>query len=420
LYEYLVGERETTHTGLDAEDVVVHGEHVKVRRDGTGLGLDRDLSVIDAREVARAGRLVLLGLEREGVRVHTGHGGASVVLEGLDGVEVLAGLLLEAVLTVEHKLEGVDGAGSLLSPGSHTLSHDKLGSTGKGGGRDGRQTSRERSASVGGDEDIGGGEVPKVGHGHGTTVGAEDELLDGVVVGETDLLGLTSGSHGIGAGVLDLLDEVLVTLLGEAATLLGVEVDVVGVHLEGGAVGVVIELGGEVEVEADLVVLEGDERKGETRVTVEEENQRKEHLTGVDRGGGHLTPSGLLGLIEVKLGVQTPPALVVLVDALTTNGKLNILDGTLGGPAVIESTRSGGSLDNRGLSLELDVHVGNEITVTGDRHGNAAGVGGSTVHGLLDVLHSEVSVALVNRLEESNLGVTSEVDILSTIGNELH
>ena len=405
---------------MDAEDVVVHGEHVKVRRGGTGLGLDRDLSVIDAREVARTGRLMLLGLKREGVRVHTGRGGTSVVLEGLDGVEVLASLLLEAVLAVEDELEGVDGAGSLLSPGSRTLSHDKLGSTGKGGGRDGRQTSRELSTSVGGDEDVGGGEVPKVGSGHGTTVGAEDELLDRVVVGEADLLGVAGSREGISAGVLHLLDEVLVTLLGEAATLLGVEVDVVGPDLEGGAIGVGRELGREVEVETDLVVLQGNEGKRETRVTVKEEDQRKEHLTVVDRGGGHLTPSGLLGLIEVKLGVQTPPALVVLVDALTTNGKFHILDSTLGGPAVIEGTRSGGSLENRGLSLELNIHVGDEITVTGDRDGDAAGVGGSTVHGLLDVLHREVSVALVNRLEEGNLGVTGKVDILGTIGNELH
>ena len=405
---------------MDAEDVVVHGEHVKVRRGGTSLGLDRDLSVIDAREVARTGRLMLLGLKRERVRVHTRHGGTGVVLEGLDGVEVLAGLLLEAVLTVKHKLEGVDGTGSLLSPGRITLSHDKLGSAGKGGGRDGRQTRRELSAGVGGDVDVGGGEVPKVGIGDGTAVGAEDELLDRVVVGEADLLGVAGGRHGIGAGVLNLLDEVLVTLLGEAATLLGVEVDVVGPDLEGGAIGVGREIGREVEIKAHLMVLQCDERKRETRVTVEEEDQRKEHLTRVDRGGGHLTPSGLLGLIEVELGVETPPALVVLVNSLASHRKLDILDSTLSGPAVIGDTRSGGSLENRALSLELDIHIADEITVTGDRHGDATGVGGSTVHGLLDVLHSEVSVALVNRLEEGNLGVTGKVDILGTIGNELH
>ena len=110
----------------------------------------------------------------------------------------------------------------------------------------------------------------------------------------------------------------------------------------------------------------------------------------------------------------------MLVNSLTSNREFDILDRTLGGPAVIEGTRSGGSLENRGLSLELNVHVGDEITVTGDRDRDAAGVGGSTVHGLLDVLHSEVGVALVNRLEKGNLGVTGKVDILGTIGNELH
>ena len=241
---------------MDAEDVVVHGEHVKVLRGGVAcLGLDRDLSVVDPREIAGTGRLMLLGLKRERVRVHTGHGGTSVVLEGLDGVEVLARLLLEAVLTVKHKLEGVDGASSLLSPGSGTLSHLKLGSTGKGGGRDGRQTSRELSASVGGDDLISGSEVPKVGTRHGTTVGAEDELLDRVVVGEADLLGVAGRREGIGASVLNLLDEVLVTLLGETTAFLSVEVDVVGPDLEGGAIGVLVEFRRQVKIQPALVIL---------------------------------------------------------------------------------------------------------------------------------------------------------------------
>jgi len=91
---------------LDSENIVVRGEHVH----GGGIGVvhcDRNLGVINAREVAGTGGLVLLGLEREGVGVHTGHGVASVVLEGLHLVEVLTLLLLEAVLTVENKLEGV-------------------------------------------------------------------------------------------------------------------------------------------------------------------------------------------------------------------------------------------------------------------------------------------------------------------------
>ena len=207
------------------------------------------------------------------------------------------------------------------------------------------------------------------------------------------------------------------TLLGEAAALLGVEVDVVSPDLESGAIGVGVELRREVEVKTNLVVLEGDEGESKTRVAVEEEDEGEEHL-GVDRGG-HLTPRSLLGLVEVKLGVQTPPLLVVLVDALTTDGKLNILDGTLGDPAGVGVGGASASLETR-LGLKLDIHVGNKITVAGNSDGHAAGVGGSTVDGLLDVLHSEVSVTAVDRLEESNLGVASQVNILGTVSDELH
>ena len=73
-----------------------------------------------------------------------------------------------------------------------------------------------------------------------------------------------------------------------------------------------------------------------------------------------------------------------------------------------------------GSGLHLDVHVTDEITVAGNGDGDAAGVGGSTVDGLLDVLHREVSVALVFGLEESYLRVTGKVDILGTVSDELH
>ncbi len=64
---------------------------------------------------------MLLGLQSEGVRVDAGVGGARVVVEWLHSVEVLAGLLLEAVLAVEHNLEEVQrthldtGAGLLVA-----------------------------------------------------------------------------------------------------------------------------------------------------------------------------------------------------------------------------------------------------------------------------------------------------------------
>jgi len=363
---------------------------------------------------------VLLGLEREGVRVHTGVGGAGVVVVRLDLVEVLTGLLLEAVLAVKNELHGVDGTDSLLRELLRaTVSADlEEGSTGSGSG-DERVRRRDR-VGVRLEDNLSvislGGEVPEtllvivLGE-------APDELLDGVVVREADLLGTTGSGNRVNTSVLNLLDQVLMTLLGEATTLLGVKVDVVSPHLESGAISVSGELISEVEVETDLVVLKRDEGERETGVAVEEENQGEEHLR-IDRSG-HLTPRSLLGLVEVKLGVQTPPLLVVLVDALTTDGKLNILDGTLSDPAGIGG-RTRGVGRETGLSLELDVHVVDEVTVArnGDRH--ATGVGGSTVDGLLDVLHREVCVAAVDRLEESNLGVAGQVDILGTISDELH
>jgi hypothetical protein len=74
-----------------------------------GLLLDLDLSVINSREIAGSGGLVLLGLEGEGVGVDTGVGVTGVVVVGLHLVEILTGLLLEPVLTVEDQLEGLKG-----------------------------------------------------------------------------------------------------------------------------------------------------------------------------------------------------------------------------------------------------------------------------------------------------------------------
>ena len=361
---------------------------------------------------------MLFGLERERVRVHTGQRRASVVVVGLDLVEVLTGLLLEAVLAVKHKLERVDRAGEFFGPGSTCGSRLQKGGTGHRRG-DEAVTGSGTHAHVGRENDIvGRSEVPQVGARNRTLVGAPHKLLNGVVVGEADLLGLIRGGKGIRPRMLHLLDQVFMTLLGEAATLFGVQVDVVGVHLEGGAIGVLVELGGQVEIQTDFVVLERDQGERQTGVAVEEEDQREEDLTGINTGGGHLTPRRLLGLVEVKLGVQTPPPLVVLVDALTPDGKFNILDGTLRGEAGV----IGGANDFRetSLGLEFDVHVSDEVTVTGDGHGDTAVVSGVTVDGLFDVFHREVGVALVNSLKESYSGVASQVDILGTVSDELH
>jgi len=236
-----------------------------------------------------------------------------------------------------------------------------------------------------------------------------------MVVGEADLLGL-GRVNGVVASVLHLLNEVLVTLLGEAAALLGVKVDVVGPHLEGGGVDVGGHVGGKVNVNTHLVVLEGDEGEVEPGVAVEEEEEGE--VDGVSRGSGHLGVRSFLGLVHVKLGVQTPPLLVVLVDALTTDGKLNIVDGTLGDEVAVVVLVGGDGVGSNGG--KLNVHVTDKITVARNSHRDATGVGGSTVDSLLDVLHREVGVALIFRLEKGNFGVTGKIDVLSAVSYKLH
>ena len=116
-----------------------------------------------------------------------------------------------------------------------------------------------------------------------------DELLDGVVEVELDLVG--GGADGLVTGELELLDEVLVGVLGHASALVGVQEDVVNVE-GGGNEGLVVSgddlatgggadagtagqgadgpqalvNGANVEVDLDFVVLEGDEGEGKAGV----------------------------------------------------------------------------------------------------------------------------------------------------------
>lgn len=402
---------------MDAEDVVVSREHVQGGRVVEGVGHNLDLRVIDAREVAGTGGLVLLGLEREGVRVDTGVGAAGVVVVGLHLVEVLTRLFLETVLAVEDELEGAEGTNgffSELDTGTGRTGGNK-GCTHEGRGDEAVGNRREGGAF---ENDVVivrlGGEVPHtvVGLGVGE---APHQFLDGVVVRQADLLG-TGRGDGVGTGVLHLLDQVFMTLLGEPATLFGVQVHVVGPHLEHTSVQVSGEVGRQVEIQTDFVVLERNQRQVQSGVPVEEEDQRQVDSLAITRGG-HLTPRSLLGLVQVKLRVHAPPLLVVLVDALATDGQFNVVDGTLGNPVAIGG---GGGDGSRLIGLQLDVHVTNQITVARNSDGHAAGVGGGTVHGLFDVLHREVSVALVFGLEEGHLRVTGKVDILGAVSYELH
>ena len=418
---------------MDAENVVVDREHVEgwgsQRRTSEVLELDRNLRVVDSGEVAGTGWLVLFWLERKGVRVDTWHWGTGVVLVRLHLVKVLTGLFLESVLTVEDQLERVnwtDGLSSTITAAifrkffSTTIgTDDEKWATGLTWGN--RTFARLFRGAI--DNNVTGGrvgaEVPQTISGGGAVVNTPDQFLDWVVVGQSDLLGRV-GRDRIGASVLHLLDQVFVTLLGESSTLFSVEVDVVGPHLEDGRVQERIEFRSQVKVDSDFVVLQGNQWQGQSWVSVEEKDEWQEDLSsirsGSRSGGGHFTPVSLGRIGQVQFGVQSPPSLVVLIDSLTTDRQFSVLDRTLSDP---RGTSGTACIDTR-RGLEFDVHVTDQITVSGDSHGNATGIGGGTVDSLFDVFHREVSVAFVNRLEESDFWVTSQVDILGAIGDELH
>jgi len=236
-----------------------------------------------------------------------------------------------------------------------------------------------------------------------------------VIVRQSDLLGGGSVSQRVSASVLDLFDQVFVTLLRESSTLFSVEVDVVTPHLQGRKVGT--EIGRQVQVNSDFVVLQSNQWQGQSWVSVKEKDQwqkaRFRVWTGTPERGSHLTVVQLLGFVHVQFCVQSPPLLVVFVDSLTTDGQFSSRDRAFRGPRIFSLVKSD-------FSGQFNVHVRDQITVSGDRDGNATGGRGSTVDSLFDVFHRKVSVAFVNSLEESDFWVTSQVDILGAVGDELH
>ncbi len=400
---------------------------------------------------------MVLGVEREGVHVDANRGDVGVVLVGLDQVEVRTVTLGEAIVAVE------------LDLGDHrgVLTRKTLDA---GDGVAGL----ERRAV----EPV--GEVERllalvdihraVAAREGITLGDPDELLARVVEGHLDLVG--GARDGLRARELELLDEVLVGDLGEAATLLRVEVDVVdvergrdearGVDTVDDGLGVgpaeVLEVL-ELDVDLDLVVLERDEGERETGMTVEPELEgdverviraaravliRGVGLTakaggvaaaigadlreGVDELGDVANHLGVTGLLPGGAGQLVPdvePLAIVLVDLLAANLDLNVVHEAVPNP--VEPAELGARRIRRARATDCDlgerglkVDTVNQIAVTGDRAGNTLTEVGNTVEGLLDGLHREVGVTTVQLLEERNLRVRRKVDILGTIGNKLH
>jgi len=527
----LVAVCKTTHAAHHAEHVVVDcidahlGSASRAHRVHGHRELERRL--VDTREVAGAAGLVLLRLEREGIHVDTLSRGAGVVLVGLHAGEVASLTLREAVLAVELELGNLNRVLALATNTGleddlreevvgRVLKHDRLVVTthrdvgveprgaverralGDANAREvgaGRTVTRcrgrrerastnttqratgedvhhdalraevicvvERLASVDLlDEDL----VRRAVH-ERVALNNPHELLNRVVEVELDLV--RARRDRLGTRELELLNQVLVCLLGEPATLLCVEVDVVDVQRGGcerldargnratrgdqlvvGAVDPLLEL----HVDAHLVVLERDERDRKTRVAAEPELERdvERARRGARAGGAGVRELGararriqriattILHQHEVvavadhvvegldrahilgELGPDLHPVAVLAVDALTTDLELNRLDETV--TDVVEPAEAAQRAHRRKVNRRenhLHVRAVHQVGVTVDHRRHTLVEVGLAVERHLNGLHREVGMTLVQDLPERDLGVARDVDILRTIADEL-
>jgi hypothetical protein len=204
------------------------------------------------------------------------------------------------------------------------------------------------------------------------------------------------------------------------------------------------------------VVLKGDEGKGQTGVAAEPELKGDvegglgESIAGsanlarsgsvaraIDVVEGGVGDEGQLGSVSDHLEVtalllgrhselvpDVHPVTVLAIDTLATDLNLHLGDELLTGEVEPTGINATVGRDLQGLTdlgeSHLKVGAVRQITVTGDGAGHTATEVSLAVKSLLDRLHGEVSVTLVANLPESNLGVTSQVNVLCAVGDKLH
>jgi len=287
---------------------------------------------------------------------------------------------------------------------------------------------------------------------------------------ELDLVG--GGTNRFITSELHLLEEVLVGVLSHLAALVGIKEDIVDVEgsrnkgllvskggRDGGAVAFgegghrpeALTDGADIEVDLDLVVLQGNKREGKTRVLHEPELEGdvegglregiagSAHLVDGSRGSAgsrdtgesrvsdvgklgsvtnHLEVSALLLGRHGELVPDVHPVTVLAVNALTTDLNLNLGNELL--TDVVQPTSIGGhGLVDLGES-HLEVSAESKVTIAGNGAGHATTEIGLTREGLLDRFHREVGMASVRHLPESNLGGSSKEHVLGAVSDELH
>ena len=186
----------------------------------------------------------------------------------LNLVKVLTRLFLEAVLSVQNKLERLNRTDGVSARNRAIFDPSLGGATGTGspehrgaGTFDGGNNDVRGRSRVGREHDIRGRSVGgKVPTGRRARVRAENQTFDRVIVAKPDLL-RRARLDGISAGMLHLFDKVLMALLRKASAFFRVEIHVVGPDLERRTIGVVAPLISQVKIEAYFMVLQRDKRE---------------------------------------------------------------------------------------------------------------------------------------------------------------
>ena len=383
---------------------------------------------------------MLFRLQREGIHVDTDGRDVGVVLVRLDPVEVVAVADGKPIVAVE-----LDQGSDHRVVTSHAFNTgDGVTAFQNGAVPIVRVVERLLSLPRVDDSIIAADE--------GVALDNPDELLARVVEVELDLVG--RGGDGFATSELEGIDQILVSDLGELTTFIRVQVDVVNIQgrsdqaLVGNTVtddvGVAGALGGKVpahvaevvefQVDTDFVVLESNERQGQTGVSVEPELERD--VEGVFRGAlldfirgvgdsstavsvagfttldegvdelrnvtNHL---GITSLLSRFLGEFVPdvePVTIVLVDTLTTNFDFDVLDDVVTRPVQPSelSTRAVTGLESDLREGSLEIHAVDQITITLDGASDLLAKVGGTIERVFNGFHGKVGVTTVNNLKD--------------------
>ena len=134
----------------------------------------------------------------------------------------------------------------------------------------------------------------------------------------------------------------------------------------------------------------------------------------------------LLGSVDGKLVPDVHPVTVMAINTLATNLYLNLRNELLTRqvePPSIDTLISGGSvgkiLSNLGKCYLKNGGV-SKISVTGDSTGYTPSKISLSIESLLNGLHGKVGITPISNLPVSNLRVTSKVNILCAVSNQLH